>query len=180
MTENKINWQPEILENDILKIVPLNESDFDSLFEVASDPLIWEQHPASDRYKKEVFQLYFDDAISGKISFKIIDKSTNKIIGSTRFYDSKPENSSIAIGFTFLVRQYWGGLYNKSSKKLLIEYAFKFVDKIYFHIGASNVRSQLATTRIGAIKVREFDSEQNGTKTNKFEYLIEKKNWKDT
>jgi RimJ/RimL family protein N-acetyltransferase len=178
MTEIKIIWQPEILENDILKIVPLHESDFDNLFEVASDPLIWEQHPASDRYKKEVFQLYFDGAISGKTAFKIIDKLTNKIIGSTRYYDYMPENSSIAIGYTFLARQYWGGRYNKSSKKLIIDYAFQFVDKIYFHIGATNVRSQLATTRNGAIKIREFDSEQNGIKTTSFEYQIEKKNWK--
>jgi RimJ/RimL family protein N-acetyltransferase len=176
MTE--IIWQPEILENDILKILPLFESDFDSLFEVASDPLIWEQHPASDRYKKEVFQLYFDGAISGKTAFKIIDRSTNKIIGSTRYYDYMPQNSSIAIGYTFLARQYWGGRYNKSSKKLIIDYAFQFVDKIYFHIGATNVRSQLATTRNGAIKIREFDSEQNGIKTASFEYQIEKKNWK--
>jgi len=179
MTENKINWQPEILENNILKIVPLNESDFESLFEIASDPLIWEQHPESHRYKKEVFQLYFDSAIAGKTAFKIIDKSTNKIIGSTRYYDYNSANSSIAIGYTFLIRQYWGGRYNKSSKKLLIDFAFKYVDKIYFHIGANNLRSQIATTRIGVIKVGEFEAEHNGKKTNNFEYLIEKKNWKD-
>ncbi|KAB2878593.1 GNAT family N-acetyltransferase [bacterium] len=134
---------PKILEDEILKIVPLIDRDFESLFEAASDPLIWEQHPTSDRYKREVFQLYFDEAISGKTAFLIIDKSTNKVIGSTRYYDYKPENSSIAIGYTFLARPYWGGLYNKSSKKLLIDYAFQFVDKIYFHIGANNIRSQL-------------------------------------
>jgi RimJ/RimL family protein N-acetyltransferase len=179
MAENKINWQPEILESEILKIVPLNESDFENLFELASDPLIWEQHPTKDRYKREVFQLYFDGAILGNTSFKIIDKSTNKSIGSTRYYDYNPEKKSIAIGFTFLVRQYWGGLYNKSSKKLLIEYAFRFVDKVYFHIGGSNIRSQLAITKIGAVKVKEFESAINGKNIKYFEYLIEKKNWND-
>lgn len=178
MTENKINWQPQILENDILKIVPLLEFDFDKLFEAASDPLIWEQHPERERYKREVFQLYFDSAISGKSAFKIIEKATNEIIGSTRYYDYKPGNSSIAIGYTFLERKYWGGKYNKVLKKLMIEYAFQFVDKIYLHIGASNLRSQIATARNGAVKVREFESEQNGIKTSSFEYLIERKNWK--
>ena len=57
MNSNTKNWQPELLEDTILKIVPLIETDFDRLFEVASDPLIWEQHPTHDRYKKEVFQL---------------------------------------------------------------------------------------------------------------------------
>jgi RimJ/RimL family protein N-acetyltransferase len=111
------NWQPKILENNILKMIPLLESDFNTLFEVAADPLIWEQHPTNDRYKKEVFQLYFDRAINSKTAFVIIDKLTNKIIGSTRYYDYKPENSSIAIGYTFLAKEYWGAVYNASSKR---------------------------------------------------------------
>lgn len=171
----EINWQPEILENDILKIIPLVETDFANLFKVASDPLIWEQHPATDRYKLEEFKIYFDGAISGKSSFKIIDKLTNAIIGSTRFYEYKPENSSVAIGYTFLAKEYWGGVYNKSAKKLLIDYAFQFVDKIYFHIGATNFRSQMAITKIGAIKTNEIDFDNNGQPFPHFEYLIQKK-----
>ena len=177
MIERIENWQPEILEDDILKMVPLFESDFDLLFEIASDPLIWEQHPTSNRYKKEVFKLYFDGAISGKTAFLIIEKSTSKVIGSTRYYDYKAEDSSIAIGYTFLSRQYWGGLYNKSSKKLLIDYAFQFVDKIHFHIGGTNIRSQLATMRIGATKVGEVDFDYYGRKLLHFEYTISKKEW---
>ena len=132
------NWQPGLLEDTVFKIVPLIESDFDRLFEVASDPLIWEQHPTNDRYKKEVFQLYFDGAIQGKTDFLISDKLTDKIIGSTRYYDYRAENSSVAIGYTFLSRQYWGGVYNKSAKILVIEFAFQYVDKIYFHIGSNH------------------------------------------
>lgn len=179
MTRNGINWRPEILENEILKIVPLNESDFENLLELASDPLIWEQHPAKDRYKREVFRLFFDGAISGNTAFKIIDKSTSKSIGSTRYYDYDPEKKSIAIGYTFLVRQYWGGPYNKSAKRLLLEYAFRFVDKVFFHIGGSNIRSQMAIAKLGAVKVREFESEINGKPVEYFEYLIEKNNWND-
>lgn len=171
------NWQPGILEDYILKIVPLFETDFECLFEAASDPLIWEQHPTSSRYKKEVFKLYFDGAIAGKTAFSIIDKKTDNIIGSTRFYDYNPENSSIAIGYTFLAKQYWGGLYNKSSKRLLIDYALQFVDKIYFHVAATNIRSQLATMKIGAKKVGEVDFDHYGNKLLHFEYVITKKEW---
>ena len=171
------NWRPELLEDTILKIVPLIETDFDRLFEVASDPLIWEQHPSSDRYKKEVFQLYFEGAINGKTAFLIIDKSTGKIIGSTRYYDFKPENSSIAIGYTFLSRHYWGGAYNKSAKRVLIEHAFQYVDKIYFHIASTNIRSQLATQKLGASKIGEVDFDYDGKKVLHFEYLILKNGW---
>jgi RimJ/RimL family protein N-acetyltransferase len=168
------NWQPEILEDNILKIVPLKESDFNNLFEVASDPKIWEQHPTKDRYKKDIFRLYFDGAIKSKTAFLIINKSNNKIIGSTRYYDYKPENSSIAIGYTFLSKENWGGQFNKSSKRLLTEYAFQFIDKIYFHIASTNIRSQFAILKIGASKIGEVDFDYYGKKLLHFEYLLEK------
>ena len=178
MTKTTINWQPGNLGDDIVKLIPIAESDFEDIFKVASDPLIWEQHPAKDRYKREVFQLYFDGAIASKTAFLIVDKSSDKIIGSTRYYDYKPDNSSIAIGYTFLSRQYWGGLYNKSSKRLLLDYAFQFVDKVYFHIGATNLRSQLATMKIGAIKVNEVNIDHYGQNQLHYEYLIQKQDWK--
>lgn len=172
--KNFINWQPATLESDLVKLVPLTSTDFDQLFMVASDPLIWEQHPTSDRYKKEVFQLFFDGAMTSNTTFLVIDKATGETIGSTRYYDYRPENSSIAIGYSFLARQYWGGRYNKSVKKLLIDYAFQFIDHIYLHIGANNTRSQLAALRIGAKKVNEVDFDYYGEKVLHYEYLIEK------
>jgi RimJ/RimL family protein N-acetyltransferase len=171
------NWQPANLENNILKLVPLQKSDFEALFEVASDPLIWEQHPTKDRYKREVFQLFFDGAIKSKTAFLIIDKITGKLIGSTRYYDYKPEQSSIAVGYTFLNRAYWGSTYNKASKKLLLDYAFKYADKVYFHIGANNVRSQKAILNIGATKIGEVDFDYYGKKLLHYEYAITKTEW---
>jgi RimJ/RimL family protein N-acetyltransferase len=165
------------LESEIIKFFPLTEFDFERLYEVAFDPLIWEQHPSNDRYKREVFESYFNGASSSHTAFIIIDKLTNKIIGSTRYYDFKPEKKSIAIGYTFLAREYWGGLYNRSTKKVLLDFAFQFVDKVYFHIGPTNIRSQKATIKIGATKVGEFDLDFNGQKLMHFEYLIEKKDW---
>jgi hypothetical protein len=85
MATTKINWQPGNLEDDIIKFLPLCGTDFEELFAAASDPLIWEQHPNSDRYKREVFQPYFEGAIASNTAFKIIDKSSDKIIGCTRF-----------------------------------------------------------------------------------------------
>jgi RimJ/RimL family protein N-acetyltransferase len=178
MTNTIPNWQPEHLETDILKLVPLTAQDFDRLFEVASDPLIWEQHPTKDRYKKEVFQLFFDGAITGKTAFLILDKITGKLIGSTRYYDYRPEQSSIAVGYTFLNRAYWGSAYNKSSKKILLDYAFQYIDNVYFHIGANNIRSQKAISNIGARKIGEVDFDYYGQKVLHYEYVISKADWK--
>ena len=177
MENNIPNWQPTSLENDILKLIPLKASDFEDLFAVASDPLIWEQHPTKDRYKKEVFQLFFDGALASQTAFLIIDKVTGKLIGSTRYYDYSPQRSSIAVGYTFLNRTYWGSPYNKTSKKILLDYAFQYVDKVYFHIGANNFRSQKAILNIGAHKIGDVDFDYYGKKVLHYEYIIYKKDW---
>ena len=58
----------------------------------------------------------------------------------------------------------------------MLDYAFQYVDKVYFHIGAQNIRSQKAIEKIGAIKVDEFEVAYYGepSKLN-FIYLINKK-----
>ena len=175
MKNIEFNLQPDLLEDDITKLIPLKETDFEALFAIASDPLMWELHPIKDRYKKEVFQPFFDAAVSSQSSFAIIDATTKQIIGTTRFYDYKPENSSIAIGYTFLDRKYWGGPHNKSNKKLLIDYAFQHVDSIYFHVGAENLRSQKAVLKLGATKVNEVNFPPTSDGILHFEYELVKR-----
>jgi len=177
MIKTVFNLQPEILQNDLVKITPLKESDFENLYQVASDPLIWEQHPAKDRYKKEVFRAFFDEAVASQSSFLVFDKHTNELIGSTRYYDYDPVKSKIAIGYTFLARNYWGGQYNKAMKKLLLDYAFQNVESVLFHIGATNLRSQKALQKLGARKINELDFDINGLKLPHFEYEINKHDW---
>jgi RimJ/RimL family protein N-acetyltransferase len=126
--------------------------DWEGLFAVASDPLIWEQHPESDRYKEEVFKIFFEGALESGGAFVVIDTKTQQIIGSTRFHGYDPEKSEIEIGWTFLARSYWGGRYNREMKQLMLAHAFKFVENVVFYVGENNVRSQKATEKIGAIK----------------------------
>lgn len=148
------NLQP-ILQNEIIKLIPLKENDFELLYNIAKDPLIWEQHPNKNRWQRDVFQNFFEGAIKSKGAFVIYDAQTNEAIGSTRFYDYKPEESEVSIGYTFYARSHWGGKYNPAAKKLMMEYAFQFVDNVIFHIGAQNIRSQKAIEKLGAIKIRE-------------------------
>lgn len=169
-----MNLQPT-LENESIKLIPLKETDFEELFTIASDPLIWEQHPNKDRYKKEVFKNFFEGAMESKGAFKIIDKISQKTIGSTRYYDFNITEKSILIGYTFYSREYWGTSYNPQVKKLMLDYAFQFVDEVLFHIGSNNIRSQKAIERLGAKKVKEIEIAYHGEpeKLN-FEYKIEK------
>jgi len=141
------------LKGELIELRPLTSKDWDELFAVASDSLIWEQHPEPDRYREDVFRIFFRDALESGGAFVIIDRKTQGIIGSTRFYGYDPEKSEIEIGWTFLARKYWGGRYNAEMKRLLLNHAFKFVESVVFFVGEDNVRSQKAMEKVGAIKV---------------------------
>lgn len=169
--------QPAFLHNDLIKLIPLQETDFDRLFAIASNPLVWEQHPNPNRYKLEDFTNYFKGAIESKGAFLIID-AKNETVGCSRYYDYDETESSVLIGYTFIGTNFWGNGYNKALKKLMLDYAFQFVDKVYFHIGAFNIRSQKAIEKIGAVKVDEFEVEYYGeTSKLNFVYLIAKENY---
>jgi RimJ/RimL family protein N-acetyltransferase len=167
-----------VLENDKVILYPLQEGDFEALYAVASDPKIWEQHPNKDRWKKDVFRTFFEGAIQSKGAFKIIDKSTNTIAGSTRIYDYNEQDNSVFIGYTFYATAYWGKGVNYSVKALMLDYLFQFVSQVYFQIGANNIRSQIAIGRLGAKKVGEQEIAYFGElpKLN-YVYSIEKEEW---
>ena len=141
------------LKGELIELRPLKPADWAVLFAVASDSRIWEQHPERDRYREDVFRIFFNEALESRGAFVIIDRQTEQIIGSTRFYGYDPEKSEIEIGWTFLARKYWGGRCNAEMKRLLLNHAFRFVESVVFFVGENNVRSQKAMEKIGAIKV---------------------------
>jgi N-acetyltransferase len=142
-----------ILSGELLGLRPLRPEDFDDLYAVASDPLIWEQHPVHDRYKKEVFQKFFREALESGGALIAIDSKTSAALGSSRFHGYDQEKSEIEIGWTFLARSHWGGIYNREMKQLMLRHAFKFVDSVIFLVGPQNVRSQRAVEKIGGVRV---------------------------
>ena len=138
------------LKGNLIEIRPLTQEDFDALFVAASDPLIWEQHPENDRYTKEVFQTFFDGAIASKGAFAIIERKSGRIIGSSRYCNLNPLKGEVEVGWTFLERAFWGGSYNRELKSLMLNHAFRFVDRVLFVVGEKNLRSQRALANIGA------------------------------
>src|SRR5205809_2966731 len=140
------------LKGKLIELRPLAPDDWDQLFAVASDSLIWEQHPENDRYKEDVFKVFFREALDSDGAFVVVEKKNRQIIGSTRFYGYDQAKSEIEIGWTFLARKYWGGRYNREMKELLLDHAFKFVENVVFYVGQKNFRSQKAMEKIGAIK----------------------------
>lgn len=152
--------QPHLV-GELVELRPLRPEDWDEMFAVASDPLIWEQHPASERYQEPVFRDFFRDALACGGGFAVLDRVSGRIIGSTRFYGYDEAASEIEIGWTFLARAYWGGAYNREMKRLLLEHAFQFVEKVVFFVGEFNARSQRAMEHLGATRVALVEKPAN-------------------
>ncbi len=172
-----VNLQP-VLENDLLRMQPLQPDDFEALYQVGSDPLIWEQHPNKNRWQRAEFEKYFEGAIQSQGALLVSDKQSGEIAGCTRYYEYSEAEKSVLIGYTFIARQFWGGQFNPIMKKLMIDHAFGFVDTVLFHIGAYNIRSQTAIGRIGAVKNREVPVAYYGeAATLNFEYALSREAW---
>jgi RimJ/RimL family protein N-acetyltransferase len=142
-----------VLRGDLLELRPLQAEDFTALFAVAADPLLWEQHPASDRYREDVFRAFFDEALQSGGALIAVDVKDSRVIGSSRFHGYSEELSEVEIGWTFLARSHWGGRYNGEMKRLMLQHAFQFVQRVVFLVGPGNIRSQRAVEKAGGVRV---------------------------
>jgi RimJ/RimL family protein N-acetyltransferase len=142
-------WQPR-LQGERLGMRPVVAEDFGPLYALASDPEVWALHPASDRWQEEVFRAYFEDGLASGGALVAIDAETGAAIGWSRYDSQFVEPGEIEIGWTFLGRAYWGGLYNGEMKRLMLAHAFRFVDRVILRIGETNARSRRAAEKIGA------------------------------
>ena len=139
-----------MLTGELVTLRPMREEDFPALFAVASDPLIWEQHPEPDRYTEPVFRKFFSGGMESGGAFIVLDRQDGRVIGSSRFAEYDEAKSEIEIGWTFLARSHWGGRYNREMKQLMLQHAFRFVQRVIFRVGPNNRRSQRALENIGA------------------------------
>ena len=154
-------FQP-VLTGDLIELRPLREDDFAVLHAVASDPLIWEQHPESDRWTEPVFRRFFRGAIESGGAFIVVDRRDGRVIGSSRYAEYDAAKSEVEIGWTFLARSHWGGVYNGEMKRLMLAHALRFVQRVVFRVGPNNRRSRRALEKIGASYVGEEHHPERG------------------
>lgn len=177
IANTKMILQPTI-QNQSLTIRPLIANDLEALYQVANDPDIWRQHPDPLRYTRERFETFFNKSLVNGGTLVVIDNSTQKIIGSSTYYDYNQDQKEVAIGYTFLAKNHWGCKTNFELKSLMLEYAFQYVDRVLFHIWQKNYRSQSAIKKMGADFVKP--TTRKGSNNEDLDYFIfEIKNYKD-
>ena len=152
------------LEGECLLLRPLGKEDWQALYAVAADPLVWSQHPQHDRWQEDVFRAFFDDALSKGGAIAVIDRATGAVVGSSRWERLDTSGGgSVEIGWTFLARSHWGGSYNRELKRLMLEHAFRFVEQARFRVGEDNHRSRRAMEKIGGRLTEDSTIEQTAS-----------------
>lgn len=143
------DFQPTLSDGDVT-LRPLRPDDWDALFAVASDPLIWAVHPAHDRWQEPVFRRFFDDALASGGALVVLD-AAGEVIGSSRYDRGRADAGEVEIGWTFLSRDHWGGATNRAIKRLMIAHALADFDHVIFLVGEHNLRSRRAMEKIGGV-----------------------------
>jgi N-acetyltransferase len=141
------------LTGPLIELRPLQSSDFEALYQVASDPLIWDQHPDKSRSTREGFAAFFANALEARGTLVAVNRKDGGTIGCSRFHTYRPEHRDITVGYTFLARSCWGGTYNGEMKRLMLTHAFQFVDSVRFLVAEQNLRSRRAVEKLGAVDV---------------------------
>lgn len=152
-----------VLEGQRVILRPLTEADREPLYRVASDPLLWEQHPANDRWKPEVFRAYFDEGLNAGGALAVAERASGRIIGSSQYRPTRHDPDAIEIGWTFIAREFWGGAINREVKRLMLRHALASVPRVLFRVGESNWRSRKAMEKIGGGLTDMVEQPEHGT-----------------
>lgn len=146
----RFDLQP-VLASDLLLLRPLTPDDFEALYRIASDPMVWEQHPSKDRTERPVFRRWFEVALQSQGALTAVNRGDGEVIGTSRYVVRGHDD--VEIGWTFLARCCWGGTWNAEMKRLMLAHAFASVGSVVFTVHKDNLRSQRAVERLGASRV---------------------------
>lgn len=150
-------WLKELeLESRNIKLIPLCREHSEALVSAASDGELWNLWFTSVPDQSSVDK-YISDALEQKakglsLPFVVVDKSSDIIIGSTRFCHADSENQRVEIGYTWYSQRFQRTLCNTECKQLLLTHAFECLEAIAVEFRTSwhNQASRAAIGRLGA------------------------------
>jgi RimJ/RimL family protein N-acetyltransferase len=144
----ELDLQPHLVGR-LVELRALSAEDYAVLYAAASDPLIWELHP-DDRWREDVFRDFFAEHLASGGALVVLDRKDGSVIGTSRYHGYDAERSEVEIGWTFLVRSRWDGVFNAELKQLMVDHAFGSVERVVFLAAVGNLRSRRAIEKLGA------------------------------
>ncbi len=161
-----------ILEDERIRLEPLEEKHFEPLLSIALTPSLWLYTPSSVN-SREDFRHYFNTALNerkmGKAyPFAVYNKQTASYAGSTRYGNIDFANKKLEIGWTWISPALQGTGFNKHAKFLLLSHGFEKLklNRIELKTSSLNLQSQKAMLKIGAVQegvFRKHIINENGT-----------------
>lgn len=177
---------PVILSGTTVNLIPLEKEHFEELYVAASDKELWKLIP-TDCSEKETFYATYHFALAerekgNQYPFVIVHKATNKLIGSTRFFEMYPNDRKLEIGWTWITQPFWGTGINLECKLLLMTFCFETLkaNRVQLKTKDTNIRSRKAIEKIGGVFegiLRKDRMQSDGTARNAAYYSILDNEW---
>ena len=175
-----------ILQSDKVLLRPLLIEDFDQLAGLANDQSMW-VYFTSNLSDRVVLRNWMEDAILQKenktrLPLVIIDKSSDKIAGSTSFGNISYHDKRVEIGWTWLGKEYQGKGLNDQLKYLMINYCFEVMnfERVEFKTDVLNIPARKALSRLGMTEegvLRSHTLMTNGRRRDTIFYSVLKSEW---
>ena len=150
---------PVTLHGRWVTLEPLESRHTADLFAAAQDEDIWRYLPAAMPHSLADMQTWTANALAVRnagqmLPFAIVERTTGRAIGSTRYLDYSAFDRHIEIGWTWLGRDWWRTPLNTECKYLLMRHAFETLAciRVQLKTDLRNERSQRAIERIGGVR----------------------------
>jgi RimJ/RimL family protein N-acetyltransferase len=152
-----VEISPVTLEGQHVRLEPLSQAHEEALIKAASDGQLWNSTvtivPSSPANMIDYIQAALNGQAQGReLPFVIVRKSANEVVGTTRFYDIKPADRGVAIGYSWLSQSAQRTAVNTESKLLMLAHAFEHWQCIRVELltDVLNEQSRTAILRLGA------------------------------
>jgi N-acetyltransferase len=148
--------EPVVLEGRQVRLEPLTMEHTSGLTEVGLDGDLWKWIPIPVRTPEEMrayVQTALNEQANGSaLPFALIEKSTGRTIGSTRYGNIERTHHRLEIGWTWVAREWQRTAINTEAKYLLLRHAFETFKcmRVELKTDSLNARSRAAILRIGA------------------------------
>ena len=180
-------YQPAPLAGERVRLEPLESWHADDLLEAGKDPEVWRWLSSPQPQDIQQMRRYIIQALEARgrrerIPWVIIDQVSGRAVGTTSYYEIDPVHRSLAIGFTWLGKDWWGTGLNAEAKLMLLRRAFDDLGalRVAFHTDVRNDRSQRAIERLGARREGVFCKHRirpDGTLRDTVQYAITDDEW---
>jgi RimJ/RimL family protein N-acetyltransferase len=144
------------LEGNRVRLEPLQESHQAELCEIGLDVRLWQLTVNKVRTSEDMFR-YIQGALDAQaagtaLPFVIVEKASDKIIGTTRYHNINQQHRRVEIGYTWLAVLWQRTGINTEVKYLMLNYAFEVWGcvRVEFRVNSINEPSRRALLRIGA------------------------------